>query len=119
MLGVLKDISILGCYKVQPHQNKQSVSNDVSELNKQICYMTGLEHDKDNLPIYYDRATKRRYSRVAITLYDSDEKYLDAQIKSDKMIGKTFRSELDDTRDDEALQNHLRLRDPIDDNDIY
>ena len=119
MLGVLKDISALGCYKVQPNQNKQSVSNDVSELNKQICYMTGLEHDKDNLPIYYDRATKRRYSRVAITLYDSDEKYLDAQIKSDKMIGKTFRSELDDTRDDEALQNHLRLRDPIDDNDIY
>ena len=91
----------------------------MSELNKQICYMTGLEHDKDNLPIYYDRATKRRYSRVAITLYDSDEKYLDAQIKSDKMISETFRSESDDTRDDETLQNHLRLRDPIDDNDIY
>ena len=121
MLGVLKDISILDCYKVQPHQNKQSVSNDISKLNEQICYMVGLNHDKDNLPIYYDRATKRRYSNgIAITLYDSDEKYLDAQIKSDSMIGQSFRRESDNTRDDDALQDHLRQRDSIDDeDDIY
>ena len=121
MLGVLKDISILGSYSVKPNQNKQSVSNDVSELNKQICYMTGLEHDKDNLPIYYDRAKKRRYSRVAITMYDSDEKYLDAQVRSDKSIGVTFKPIHKDTRDDEAMQDHLRKKhsDKKEDEHIY
>ena len=121
MLGVLKDISILDCHKVLPDQNKQSVSNDISKLNEQICYMVGLNHDKDNLPIYYDRVTKRRYSNgIAITLYDSDEKCLDAQIKSDSMIGQSFRRESDNTRDDDALQDHLRQRDSIDDeDDIY
>ena len=45
--------------------------------------------------------------------------HIDAQIKSDSMIGQSFRRESDDTRDDNALQDHLRLRDSIDDNDIY
>ena len=57
---------------------------------------------------------------IAISLYDSDEKYLDAQIKSDSMIGQSFRRESDNTRDDDALQDHLRQRDSIDDeDDIY
>lgn len=45
---------------------------------------------------------------LKISVFDSDERAIDAQIKIDKAIGMTFNPEQDESIDNDVLQDHLR-----------
>ena len=89
-LGVLKDIATTQVSK--PKGNKQSVSNQVKQINDDIQFMTGLK----TRPIQYDRKLKRRISKVAITMYDANDNYIDINKKVDNQVGIKYGDEFDD-----------------------
>ena len=103
-LEILKDLSV-GVYKPR----SQQVNNAISQLNKQISYMVGM----DIHPIETMGRGKSQYrvSNVKIELYDADERLMDAQKKTDRVY---FSKNYDDGYQRDALQRHIS----VDEDDI-
>ena len=103
-LDILKDLSV-GVYKPR----SQQVNNAISELNKQISYLVGMDINPIETKGY--RKSQYRVSNVKIKLYDADERLMDAQKKTDHIY---FGKEYDDGYQRDALQRHIS----VDDDDI-
>tara|TARA_B100000989_G_scaffold9613_1_gene6505 strand:- start:1547 stop:2368 length:822 start_codon:yes stop_codon:yes gene_type:complete len=87
---------------VEPEMNKYKQT--IYRINKELRYIVGI----DELPIIKNR---RRYdlNGLDISVYDSDEKFVDAQeVIEDKAIGMTFNPPQDEDRDKDVMQDHLR-----------
>jgi hypothetical protein len=114
-LEIIKEFHDGYCIK----RNDQ-VTSRVSELNKQLCDMFGLEQ----YPFIYDRRKKYRTSLIDIEIYDANERLLDATLKLDRNVFNKSRSGLtyanhDDGYQHDAMQNYLSLSDIDEDDDTY
>jgi len=103
-LEILKDLSV-GVYKPR----SQQVNNAISELNKQISYLVGMDINPIETKGY--RKSQYRVSNVKIELYDADERLMDAQKKTDRVY---FSKNYDDGYQRDALQRHIS----VDEDDI-
>ena len=113
-LEIVKEFSNSYCYK----RNDQ-VTSRVSELNKQLCNMFGLEQK----PFIYDKRKKMRTTLIDIEIYDANERLLDATLKVDRNVFKnsisdTYNVDYNDDYQHNSIQNHLSLSD-IDEDDRY
>jgi hypothetical protein len=100
-------------------KRNDQVTSRVSELNKQLCNMFGLEQ----YPFNYDRRKKYRTSLIKIDVYDAEERLLDATLKVDRnvlknSISNTYHSDYNDDYQHNSMQHHLSLSD-MDEDDIY
>jgi len=113
-LEIVKEFSNSYYYK----RNDQ-VTSRVSELNKQLCNMFGLEQK----PFIYDKRKKMRTTLIDIEIYDANERLLDATLKVDRNVFKnsisdTYNIDYNDDYQHNSMQNHLSLSD-IDEDDRY
>ena len=112
-LEIVKEFSNSYYYK----RNDQ-VTSRVSEINKQLCNMFGLEQ----YPFIYDKRKKMRTSLIDIEIYDANERLLDATLKLKRNMfnksrdGLTFANH-DDGYQQDAMQNYLSLSD-MDEDDV-
>ena len=112
-LEIIKEFHDGYCIK----RNDQ-VTSRVSELNKQLCDMFGLEQ----YPFIYDRRKKYRTSLITIEVYDAKERLLDATLKVDRNVFKnsisdTYHTDYNDDYQHNSMQHHLSLSD-MDEDDI-
>ena len=100
-------------------KRNEQVTSRVSELNKQLCNMFGLEQK----PFIYDKRKKMRTTLIDIEIYDANERLLDATLKVDRNVFKnsisdTYNVDYNDDYQHNSIQNHLSLSD-IDEDDRY
>ena len=100
-------------------KRNDQITSRVSELNKQLCNMFGLEQ----YPFIYNRRKKYRTSLITIEVYDAEERLLDATLKIDRNVLKnsisdTYHTDYSDDYQHNSMQHHLSLSD-MDEDDIY
>jgi hypothetical protein len=100
-LDLLRQIGFNDGFIVEP--TKDEYKQTIYRINRELKYIVGIDEVAIN-------KKGRRYDLnvLKISVFDSDERAIDTQIKIDKAIGMTFNPEQDESIDNDVLQDHLR-----------